>query len=402
MRSGFRYSPPRVEVTAELRWLLWHAFGPPDDVLPGAEGMDGEAVTDLARRFDLAARVGAKISSESLAAGVDWETLAWFRTRHAEAAARFLLAVPVCRELAERARLLEIPLVFLKGAALQLGEKVAPGSRNMGDIDVLAPESGAKRLQSALVESGCAALGTRESEHQLQYLTHRSGFGIEIHKTIPGVRLGGGSSVTADELIREGLVQPVPSLEGECYLPSDDIVLAHVTVHGIAQHGLAPGAYPMSRMLADVQDLGAPGDVWEAASRWIERDVSRQEMEAVGVLIRRLGGGSDPKALVAGDDAAGAMLRHILAGVLEDSYAKSLKFRGLTAKPKDMGTVRSLGNILRGALLPTRAQIDILYGPPRSELGYWGWRLWRPFDLGLRTVRYGGAWVRQRFWRRRR
>ena len=84
---------------------------------------------------------------------------------------------------------------------------MTPGSRNMGDIDVLASEDGARRLQEALVEAGCAAFKGRESEHQLQYLNHRSGLGIEVHKIIPGLRIGGGSSATARELIERGLVR---------------------------------------------------------------------------------------------------------------------------------------------------------------------------------------------------
>jgi hypothetical protein len=110
-----------------------------------------------------------------------------------------------------------------------------------------------------------------------------------------------------------------------------------------------------------------------------------------------LGAGEDPAEVAAGDDDEGVLLRHLLAGVLDESYAQSMKFRSLTAKPKDVTRARALAKTMRGALLPTRAQIDILYGPPRSELGYWGRRLWRPFDLVGRACRYGTAWVAHRF-----
>jgi len=397
MRSGFRFDPPQVEASAELRWLLWRAFGPAREGLTGLGDLDAEAVTDLARRFDLAARVGARTPPETLAAELGSEMAGWFRKQHAGAAARYLLAGPVCRELAEAGRLLETPLVFLKGAALQLGENVAAGSRNMGDIDVLAPEDGARRLQAALVEAGCKAYEARESEHQLQFLTHRSGLGIEVHKIIPGVRLGGRSSATAGVLIEKGLVSPAPGLGDGCYLPSDEVLLAHLLVHGIAQHGLSPQGYPMMRMLADVQDLGANEDVWRTARRWIERDASREDVEAVAVLAGRLAAGEDPVAVVAGDDDAGALLRHLLAGVLGEGYARSMKFRSLTDRPREIGGVRALAKTMRGALLLTNAQVEILYGPPRTELGYWGWRLWRPFDLVLRAGRYGAAWISHRF-----
>jgi hypothetical protein len=133
---------------------------------------------------------------------------------------------------------------------------------------------------------------------------------------------------------------------------------------------------------------------------WIGADVSREEVEATVGLALRLGAGKDPAEVAATDDRVGAMLRHLVSGVLDEGYAQSMRFRALTAKPKDMGGFRALAGTMRGAFLPTRVQIDILYGRPRSELGYWGWRLWRPFDLVLRALRYGRAWLGQRSRRR--
>ena len=365
--------------------------------MTGVGDLDAEAVTDLARRFDLAARIASRTPIEALEAELGPEATAFLREACTSAAARYLVADRVCRDIAAAGSALGLDLVFLKGAALHLAGKVAPGSRNLGDIDVLAREDGARRLQAALVEAGCKAFEARESEHQLQFLTHPMGLGVEVHKIIPGVRLEGESSATADEVIQRGVALPAPDLGVGCYMPNDEVLLAHLLVHGIAQHGLSPQGYPMSRMLADVQDLEAGDDAWEAASRWIERDASRQEVEAVAALVRRLGAGEDPAAVAAGGDDAGALLRHLLAGVLDEGYAQSMKFRSLTAKPKDVTAARALAKTMRGALLPSKAQIDILYGPPRTELGYWGRRLWRPFDLVGRAWRYGWAWVAHRF-----
>ncbi len=195
-------------------------------------------------------------------------------------------------------------------------------------------------------------------------------------------------------------MRSAPGMGDGCFLPNDEVMLAHVLVHGIAQHGLSPQAYPMARMLADVQDLGADDQVWQNACRWIERDASREEVEAVAGLAEHLAAGEDPAEAAVVEDAAGTMLRHLVAGVLDEGYAQSMKFSGLMAKPRDIGGVRALAKTLRGALLPTNAQIDILYGAPRTEFGYWGWRLWRPFDLVLRAVRYGAASVSDRLRRR--
>ena len=65
MRSGFRFDPPPVKVGAELRWLLWRAFGPAGETLSNAGDVDADAALALAGRFDLEARVGAKIGRAS-------------------------------------------------------------------------------------------------------------------------------------------------------------------------------------------------------------------------------------------------------------------------------------------------------------------------------------------------
>jgi hypothetical protein len=396
MQSGIRFEPPKVDLGDEMRWLLWRAFGPVGAPLPGDTELRVKVLRILAGDLDLAARIGDRTRLEILEIELGPETARWIQQQHASAAARSLLVSSVCGELAEQGRSLEIPLIFLKGAALQLAGKTAAGARNMSDVDVLAPEEGARRLQAAFLDAGCKELEAPESEHQLRYLTHRSGLGIEIHKTVPGVRLDGENSAAAEDLIDRSIVVSAPGLGGRCYLPKDGFLLAHLLVHGIAQHGLTPGAYPISRMLADLQDLEADDEAGEAACRWIETEVSREEVGAVADLVRRLGAGEDPAEVAAVEDASGTLLRHLVAGATDESYERSMKFRGLTATPKDMGRPRGLVKTVRNALFPTRTQIDIIYGKPRTELGYWGWRLWRPFDLVVRSARYGAAWVRQK------
>jgi len=398
MRSGFRFDPPRVNFSGELRWLLQRAFGPPEQALLDTGILDGKAATELAGRFHLAERVGARTSPERLVDELGQEAAGWFREEYARAAARYLVVGSVCRELGEVGRLLEIPTIFLKGAALQLDGRVVPGSRNMADVDVLVPEDRARQLQKALVDAGCNQFETRESEHQLQLLTHRLGLGIEVHKTIPGVRFEGGPSATANELIEKRFVQTAPGLEDGSFLPNGDVILAHAVVHGIAQHGLSPEGYPMARMLADIQDLGVDAARLAAfldeGYSWIASDVSREEVNAVVWLVRRLGVGEDPADVAATGDEVGAFLRHVVANATDQRYAETMKFRGLTVMPGDRGRVRSVAKTLRGTVFPTNAQIDILYGQPRSEIGYWAWRLWRPFDLVIRAARYGVAWGR--------
>jgi len=44
----------------------------------------------------------------------------------------------------------------------------------------------------------------------------------------------------------------------------------------------------------------------------------------------------------------------------------------------------------------TDGQIEVIYGHPGTRLGYWGRRLFRPFNLVRRGLRYGFAWARHR------
>lgn len=354
----------------------------------------------MARRFSLTERIGSRTPTEVLENELGKDYADQFREATTRSAARSIAVEFVCHEIAKLGSELGVPTVILKGAALQIAGRVAPGSRDMCDVDVLAPDDGARRLHGALVEAGCTVFEVPESDHQLQHLTHRLGLGIEVHMIIPGVRVSSDLSATAFELIERGLARPALGLEDDCYIPGDEVMLAHLIVHGIAQHGMSPQGYPIARMLADVQDFGIDetglATFLDGGYSWIAADVSREEVEAVVGLAQRLGTGEEPAIVAIAEDGAGILLRHVVAGMVDEDYAYSMKFRSLAAKPRDFGRARAAAKTLRGALLPTKAQIDILYGPPRTKLGYWGWRLWRPFDLMLRAARYGRAWLRQR------
>ncbi len=234
----------------------------------------------------------------------------------------------------------------------------------------------------------------------MQLLTHPTGLGIEVHRLIPGVRLDGGSSATAEQVIERGLCRKLEALPGESYAPEQQVLAAHVLVHGIAQHGLSPDNYPWSRFLADVQDLqlGAAGgsEILDAVMPWIERDARTEEVGAVLELVDRLGSGEDPLELAAGEDRPATLLRHLVAGAFDDDYVQSMRLARRTQHLSDQPRWRRLAVDGWRTVWLTRPQVDKLYGAPKSELGYWGWRLWRPFDLVGRAWRYGLAAVRHR------
>jgi hypothetical protein len=122
----------------------------------------------------------------------------------------------------------------------------------------------------------------------------------------------------------------------------------------------------------------------------VEKDVPAAEAEAVRSLCTALAAGEDPE----GD--AEILLRHMLAGRLDPDYEKSLRLGLFQSQPSDRSRPAQLARTVLGAIFLTDAQIDALYGRPRTRLGYLGRRLARPFDLLLRLGRYSLRWVKVR------
>jgi hypothetical protein len=397
MHSGIRFDPPLVTANPDRCWLLRRAFGPPDAVVVVA-GSGPTRILELAKVYDLAARVGARVPSKTLEAEVGAEVARGFRDASAKTAALGLLVERICCEIGATSQGLGVPVIFVKGAALLLDGRVTPGSRNMGDVDVLVPTDGAADLQRALIAGGCTEIEAPTGEHQLRFLAHPLGLGIEIHHKLPGVHRDGTASVTADALIAEGLCRPAESLANGLWVPRGSILLAHVLAHGFAQHGLGPDTYPFSRVLADAQDLVRDDRSWDAFLEsdfgWVAEDVSRVEAEALRELVRRLERGDDPAPILTAEGPDGLLLRHLVAGVEDPGYGRAMRLRRHRARLTDRPRWWSLAIDAWRTVWLTRAQVDILYGRPRTAVAYWGWRLWRPFDLALRAAQYGLERVR--------
>ncbi len=306
--------------------------------------------------------------------------------------------------LASTASKLGVPVVLLKFAALRAGGFVADGLRVAGDVDALLQADGAERLASALALHGLKPAGFRGEPHHLPHLRDAQGRGLELHVHVPGLRLkSGGPPATCADLVETGHVRHA-GLPGDCFVPSPPVMVAHAVIHALAQHGYAPREYPPLRVAGDLLDLGVArddGSLARAALPFIEHEVTKAEMASVVALSRRLGDG-DPD-LFEGEGSTspeGVLLRHFVAGVLDDDYRRALGLRGLAgggARALDSGNPASvLANKAWRALFVTRAQIDVIYGRPRSRLGYVCRRLARPFDLAGRAARAVVASVRVR------
>ena len=374
--------------------MLLRAFGPVGAPFPGT--VDPAAALALARRFEVSARIAARQGRERLAGELGEETAAFAHDRRAAAAVGLRLMGEAGRVAAVAAEL-GIPLAFLKFAALEAAGVLAAGSRGACDVDLLAPEDRARELWQALVAAGFRSSGLPEAEHQLPALVWPEGGAVEIHRTLPGVRLAGPADRSARYATLEaaGLLHPLPAFPGRCAAPPPEVLAAHVLVHGIGQHGFWPASYPLFKMVADLADLGELDALTGRALGWVARDVSPAEAAAVRGLVARLAAGEDPASWPAAAADEETLLRHLLAGRLDPGYERALRLGLFRPQPSDRPRPLQLARTLLGALFLSRAQIDAVYGPPRTALGYLGRRLARPFDLGWRLGRYGWAWLRR-------
>jgi hypothetical protein len=399
--QSFRFYPPRVELEPELRWVFLRAFGPV--AKETSSPPTAEKAVALAKAFDLQPRIAARQGYERLVAelgSVAAEEIFLAQAAVKAEARRSRRTGTVIAEAAAESRL---PIVFLKYSALREIGVLLEGSRPAMDVDVLAPAAGAAEFARRLQQSGYVVDDYPGSEHQLSIMVHRTLSPVEIHIVVPGVRVPGSQrSMTVEDLRAQGLVAPVEAGPGECLLPERFILVAHAIAHGIAQHGVSPAAYPMTRMLADLIDLGVcgreEGSLVDRAYPFISRAVSHEEARAVEALCGRL----FRAELEADEERTGEarpedrLLQHVVAGILEPDYEDALRLtvhrRGLS----DRSFPVSLAQRLWRMVFKTRAELDMIYGRPGHPSAYLWRRLLRPFDLVLRLFRYGGS-----FWRLR-
>ncbi len=395
-----RFRPPPVAMSPAVLWMLRRAFGPPG--APAPEATAAEAL-ELCRRFDLAGRVAARQGRGRLAAELGAGGAAGFAREQVAAAGMGMRLSALASRVAEAAAELGVPLVFLKFAALELSGKLAPGSRSACDVDLLVPETGAEALQAALASRGFSPSGLPGLEHQLPTLAGPEGV-VELHRMLLGVRLAGNRSATFADLECQGLLLPLPDLPGRAAAPAPAVAIAYALVHGLGQHGWWPQSYSLFKMMGDLIDLGFGGSDgvevgggsldFPAVGSWIAADVPPAEVEAARRLAAALAAGADFSLWGESGEPAALLLRHLLAGLLDPGYERSLRLGLFKGQPSDRPTPSRLARTLFRTVFLTRGQVDALYGPPRGgPLGYLGRRLWRPIDLAGRLVRYGAsAW----------
>lgn len=399
--------PVAVAVTPELAWVLGRAFGPVG--APWGEALDGGAAVTLATRLGVVSRIadrwGPERLRDDLGPDAAEEAVSTYR-REAVAATRLLaLARLVCR-VAAREGIRAVPLKF---AALCLSGAASPASRPAADVDLLVADEDAPRLVAALAADGFLVSDGPAYAHQHPPLLHPRGGMLELHRTIPGVRLSPGTGeARLEDVVREGLVREVAGEPGgDAFLvPVPALLAAHALAHGIYQHGLEPAAYPPLRMLADLQDLArsaaaeaeadvpAADEALAAALPLVAAEVAAEDARAAWALPGRLAREGGRAVLTDPESREARLLGHFLRGALDPEYARSLKLRSISTLPSDrrgpLGLLRQAWDAV--ALEP--AQTRKLYGA-KTRTAHIAALALRPFHLAAKLVRYALAAARQ-------
>ncbi|MEZ5312295.1 MAG: nucleotidyltransferase family protein [Thermoanaerobaculia bacterium] len=397
--NSFRFDPPAVAVTPELRWVLARAFGPPELAVRETEGL---ATTVLAARLGLAPRIAARNSPDRLAGELGAEAAAELRRLRSLTVAQEMLLATALGAFDEVAADLRISYSPLKGQALVLGGYAPVGGRPSVDVDLLVPEGKLDPLQRELTRRGFTEVGQRY-EHQAPALHHEGGGAIELHRVVLGVRPEAKRSAGFDELVAAEYLFGAPlhwpgangKPRGDVRMPGREILAAHALVHALAQHGLAPQAYPGLLLYADLLDLAfrdSPGrSMLATITPWIERAVSFEEAKAALDLATALAGGGGELLESAGAERPPArrLLDHCLAGAFDSRYAESLKARALEQPLSDRSPSGARAAAVAGALVPGRGWVAD--GSRESIARYVLRLLGRPFDLVRRWRRAKAA-----------
>ena len=385
-RSTLRFRPPSFEFPDALRWALLAAHGsePP----PFGAG-DPLGAVRWAQRFEMDWRIGGRFPRASLAQAIGDEPARQLVAAHVLNATRMRPLALLIDELADRAEAAGIEIAFLKFAALHARGTSPLGSRRADDVDVLVAPESVDAFAALIGSAGFRTQDLPAYPHQLPPLTDAAGRTVEIHRCVPGVRVsGGGTDATLGDLRRAGLLEPMKG-RTRAALPARDLLIAHLVVHGLVQHGFAPTKYAPLRLLGDLCDLGVTPDDADRVQTLLGDAVSGAEVGAVVRLTCRLAAGDRGVFDARDGGAESVLLRHLVAGIADAGYQESLRLSGVFRG-------RPLVPALRSALFLTNGQIDAIYGRPRRPLGYLARRLARPFDLMARGVRYGLSTVRLR------
>ena len=402
VKSAIRYRPPKIEPSRAVDWLFARAFGPGHRNWEGRKPIDLAALDSFIGAFEILPRIWSRTDRDLLEEELEPADFHSIEQDSQTAVAIEIRDHEACTTLAAVARQLDAPMLFLKGMALRLGGHVETGTRMAADIDVLVSEGRARRFHQKLLEQGSVAKDLPASDQHLPVVEHSSGALVEVHHRLRGVVLGSVRDSRLNHPFTQGLCRELAGDLSGTYVPRKEVLVAHLLVHALGQHTFWPAAYPQIQLIADLQDLGIGDEIsstfLDEILQWTESGVAKREVPAVFQLVERLSRGDRLSEIVEGEDEMAGMARHIVAGASDSGYRQALKAEGSLRVVAGQSPSHSALVTLKKAIFLTRGQIDIIYGPPKTSLGYLGRRLWRPLDLLGRTWRSAMTWlqVRQR------
>ncbi len=384
MPRSFRYRPPPIDFDHTIRWVLVRAFclhrTADQHPVPSPQ-----RALEIAERLDLVARISSQHSAPTLERELGANVAKKFLQHRLASRAKWLGLNQTMDSLVQHAASEGIPFAWMKFSALRDRGVLFDAGRNAEDIDILVDVDLAAEFHRCLVRAGYVPSGYPEKHHQLETLLSPQGVPVEVHRCLRGVRVSASETyATWNELEAAGLL-PTTGVPG-VHTIELELLAAYIIVHGFVQHGFSPDAYPMARMIADLIDLEVVA-LSERARRWLSREMTTEELDAVLALAATLARGNLPPK----HGQSFALLTHIVAGASSPSYAKSLKLRGVLRDTTDGAVARERWNVLRGALFPTAAQLDKIYGRRLGATQRTALRILRPFDLVIRLARYGAS-----------
>ena len=385
MRQGFRFHPPDLPVPPGVFWALQRAFSPLGSTVALTETPQERLLT--ANRLGLLPRISARQPQSVLEQELGTEAAQKLILRTRVQMAQGLAIEATQRQISAVAQSEHIPIVLLKFAALYAKKKVTVASRAACDLDILVTPKDVPRLTEKLIALGFSRLNLHSPAHQPVVLKSPSSVAIELHVHLPYVRTSeGGPFADLPNLQKAELLERYQPENVVVFLPKDELLIAHLIAHGIAQHGFEPKTYPLLRMVSDLFDLGVAitdsfdSQVFPLAST----DVSREEVLALvqlAVILRESNIATGWKE----NDGASRMLRHFVLSALNEQYQAQVLFRRTVVGIEDVGLIAATREFLQYAFFLPDDHVRYLDNhPSRNVLLV---RLMRPFKFAHRAVK---------------
>jgi hypothetical protein len=373
-------------------WVLLRAFGPLSAAFESP--LIHARAMELAQLFNLGGRLAARLGKARLALELGESCGATLWRAFQVGVGRVLHRRELADTVAKAADEARCGVVFLKSMALHLTGITAAGARDLADVDVLAETARRAALEDALRSAGFRTMDLRSRGESAVGFFEPSRGTIDLHPTVPGLRLAPGSSFAEFADLRQtGLLAPAPGMGGSAWVAAPPVLAAQALAHGIGHHGFDPAHYPLLRMVADLVDLGFGGEAGAATGEqirpWLEAELSEAEVQAARELCVALSAG-DPELFsgASHDRPAVKLLRHILAGSVDPRYQRVLRVHALVP---GLRSDRSLAFILRAGWRHTfrpREDMELLWGPARGPMGHLHKRFVEPLQAVADAARH--------------